>query len=107
MRAMIEAMVDAHASDPELYDLLHDRSSAPHRGHAGLRGPPSRRVSPRHRIEIGHELKTRRDLDMVVFIVTHMVDALSHGAVLRRPAKLSLAAAKEEAVRAILAYLRG
>jgi hypothetical protein len=34
-----------------------------------------------------------------------MVDALSDGAVLRRPARLSLAAAKEEAVRAILAYL--
>jgi hypothetical protein len=40
-----------------------------------------------------------------VFIVTHMVDALSHGAVLRRPPELSLAEAKEEAVKAILAYL--
>jgi hypothetical protein len=51
------------------------------------------------------ELKTHRDLDTVVFIVTHMVEALSHGAVLRRPALLSLAAAKDEAVRAVLAYL--
>jgi hypothetical protein len=51
------------------------------------------------------ELKTRRDLDTVVFVVTHMVEALSHAAVLRRPARLSLAAAKEEAVRAVLAYL--
>jgi hypothetical protein len=34
-----------------------------------------------------------------------MVDALSHGAVLRRPPELSLAAAKEEVVRAVLAYL--
>lgn len=54
----------------------------------------------------GHELKTPRDIDKVVFIVTHMVDALSHGAVLRRPPSLSLADAKEEAVRAVLAYLR-
>jgi hypothetical protein len=35
-----------------------------------------------------------------------MVDALSHGAVLRRPAGLSLSAAREEIVRAVMAYLR-
>jgi hypothetical protein len=40
-----------------------------------------------------------------VFVVTHMVESLSHGAVLRRPPGLSLAAAKEEAVRAVSAYL--
>jgi hypothetical protein len=34
-----------------------------------------------------------------------MVEALSHGAVLRRPARMSLKDAKEEVVRAILAYL--
>jgi hypothetical protein len=51
-------------------------------------------------------LKKRRDLDKVVFVVTHMVEALSHGAVLRRPAGMSLKDAKEEVVRAILAYLR-
>ena len=52
------------------------------------------------------ELKKGRDLDSVVFVVTHMVDALSHGAVLRRPAGLSLAEAREEIVRAVMAYLR-
>jgi hypothetical protein len=52
-----------------------------------------------------YELESQRELDTVVFIVTHMVDSLSHGAVLRRPPRLSLAAAKEEAVRAILACL--
>jgi len=36
-----------------------------------------------------------------------MIDALAHGAVLRRPPGLSLGAAKEEAVRAVLAYLKG
>jgi hypothetical protein len=34
-----------------------------------------------------------------------MVEALSHGAVLRRPPTMSLAEAKQEAVRAVLAYL--
>ena len=106
MRAMIEAMVDAHASDPELYDLL--MTEVPHRteGTRDFAG----RVHGAFRLAISaraHELKKHRDLETVVFIVTHMVDALSHGAVLRRPSKLSLAAAREEAVRAILAYLHG
>jgi len=35
-----------------------------------------------------------------------MVEALSHGAALKRPAGISLAEAKAEAVRAVLAYLR-
>jgi hypothetical protein len=42
----------------------------------------------------------------MVFVVTHMVDALSHGAALRRPAGLSLEDAREEVVRAVPAYLR-
>jgi|SRR5712672_2982251 len=50
-----------------------------------------------------HELKRRRNLDKIVFVLTHMVESLSHGAVLRRPSGLSLAAAKEEVVRAVLA----
>ena len=40
-----------------------------------------------------------------MFVVTHMVEALSHGAVLRRPPGLSLEEAKAEAVRAVLASL--
>jgi AcrR family transcriptional regulator len=105
MRAMVEAMVDAHASDPEFYEML--MSQVPH-GAEGTRDF-SVRLHGVFRLAISaraHELKKRRDLDTLVFVVTHMVNALSHGAVLRRPAKMSLAAAKAEAVRAILAYLR-
>jgi AcrR family transcriptional regulator len=104
MRAMIEAMIDAHTPDPELYELLS--SEVPHRAE-GTRDFAFR-LHAAFRLAIASradELKTRRDLDTVVFVVTHMVEALSHGAVLRRPARLSLAAAKEEAVRAVLAYL--
>jgi hypothetical protein len=60
------------------------------------------------RLAIGsraHELKKGLDLDKAVFIVTHMVEALSHGVVLRRPQGLSLRDAKAEVVRAVLAYL--
>jgi AcrR family transcriptional regulator len=105
VRGIVEAMVEAHANDPELYELL--MKEVPHRADGTqdfsvrLHGAFLLAISSR-----AHELKKRRDLDKVVFVVTHMVEALSHGAVLRRPAKMSLKDAKEEAVRAILAYLR-
>ncbi len=105
IRAMVEAMIEAHETDPEFYGLM--MAEVPHRAegtrdfavrlHGAFRLAISSRV---------HELKRRRSLDKIVFVVTHMVESLSHGAVLRRPPGLSLASAKEEAVRAVLAYLR-
>ncbi len=105
VRAMVEAMVEAHAGDKELYELL--LTEVPHRAEGSR--DFAVRLHGAFRLAIyarSKELKTKRDLDLMVFIVTHMVEALAHGAVLRRPLRLSLAAAKEEAVRAILAYVR-
>jgi AcrR family transcriptional regulator len=105
IRAMVGAMVDAHVTDPELYEVLF--TEVPHRAEGTK--DFSVRLHGAFRLAItarAHELKTRRNLDKVVFVVTHMVEALSHGAALRRPPGLSLADAKEEAVRAVLAYLR-
>src|SRR5271154_2120689 len=105
MRAMVEAMIDAHAGDPDLYRLLH--TEVPH-GAEGTR-EFAVRLHGAFRLAIAsraHELNKGRDLDTVVFVVAHMVESLSHGAVLRRPATLSLAEAKEEVVGAVLAYLR-
>jgi AcrR family transcriptional regulator len=104
VRVMVEAMVEAHTRDPELYELL--LTEVPHRAE-GTRDF-SVRLHGAFRLAIAaraQELRTRRDLDLTVFIVTHMVEALAHGAVLRRPAGVSLSAAKEEAVQAVLAYL--
>jgi hypothetical protein len=105
MRAMIDAMIDAHVTDPELYELL--LTEVPHKADGTkefavrLHGAFRLAISSR-----AHELKKRRDLDMVVFIVANMVEALSHGAVLRRPPTLLLEDAKEEVVSAVLSYLR-
>ncbi len=104
VRALVEAMVEAHAEDPELNELL--LTEVPHR--ADGTQDFSVRLHGAFRLAISsraHELEKRGDLDKVVFVVTHMVESLSHGVVLRRPPGLSLAAAKEEAVRAVLAYL--
>jgi AcrR family transcriptional regulator len=104
MRAMIEAMIDAHRQDLELYDALF--GEVPQR--ADGKKDFSTRLHGAFRLAIAArapELRNDPDLDKTVFVVTHMVESLSHGVVLRRPPGLSLAAAKEEAVRAVLAYL--
>ena len=102
--AMIDAMIDAHTPDPELHELL--MTQVPHR--AGGTEDFAVRLHGAFRLAISAalpELKRRGNLDKVVFVVTHMVEALSHGAVLRRPPGLSFTDAKEESVRAVLAYL--
>jgi AcrR family transcriptional regulator len=104
MRAMIEAMLDAHTVDPELFELMS--TEVPHRTD-GTKDFASRLHSA-FRLAIQartHELKKGSDIDKIVFVVTNMVDALSHAAALRRPAGLSLAIAKNEITRAVLAYL--
>src|SRR5262245_56547864 len=104
MRAMIEGMIDAHSADPELYQLL--ATEVPHRAEGTrdfavrLHGAFRLALSSR-----AHELRKGSDLDKLVFVVTHMVESLSHGALFRRPPRLSFAAAKTEVVRAVLAYL--
>lgn len=106
MRAMIEGMIDAHRADPELYELL--ATEVPHRAEGTrafalrLHGAFWLALSSR-----ADELKKGRDLAKLVFIVTNMVDSLSHAALFSRPPRLSLQAAKAEVVRAVLAYLHG
>lgn len=104
IRALIEAMVDAHTTDPELFQLF--AAEVPHRAGESpdfatrLHGTFLLAISGRAR-----ELKKASDLHKTAFIVSNLVDALSHAAALRRPAGLSLVDAKAEAVRAVLAYL--
>lgn len=105
IKEMVEAMIRAHETDPELYEVLF--AEVPHRAEGtkdfAVRLHGAFRLALAARTQ---ELKKRRDLDKAAFVVAHMVESLSHGAVLRRPPGMSLAEAKEEAVRAILAYLQ-
>lgn len=105
MRALVEAMVDAHTSDPKLFEMM--QAEVPHRADGTrdfterLHGAFLLAISARR-----HELKRHPDLKKVAFVVAQMVDALSHGAALKRPKGMSLAEAKAETVRAVVAYLR-
>jgi AcrR family transcriptional regulator len=104
VKSMVEAMVEAHEVDPELHELL--MTEVPHRVDGKqefavrLHGVFLLAIAGR-----AHELKKHRDPVKTAFVVTHMVESLSHGVVLRRPPGLSRADAKKEAVRAVLAYL--
>jgi AcrR family transcriptional regulator len=104
VRALVEAITEAHVPDPELYELLS--TEVPHRAHSS-RGL-ARCLNGALRLAIASRLPKSRNsaaLEKVLFIVSHMIDGLAHAAVLSRPAGLSLASAKEESVRAIMAYL--
>jgi AcrR family transcriptional regulator len=104
IRAMVDALIDAHTPDPELYALMY--SEVPHRTE-GTRDFAVR-MEGAFRLAIAsrrQEIKGANDPNRMAFVVTHMVDSLCHGAVLRRPPGLSLNGAKEEIVRAVLAYL--
>jgi AcrR family transcriptional regulator len=104
VRALVEALVEAHASDPELYELLS--TEVPHRG--GARALETR-LRNTFRLALHARTKTKRpahDPERVLFVLPAMVEALAHGAAVRRPPGLSREAATREAVRAVLAYLR-
>lgn len=103
VRAMIEVLIDAHGSDPELHHLL--MSQAPN-------GDGTQNLEKRLRNAFRLALASRKPavsasrLEKILFVLPRMVETLAHGAAHDRPPRLSVAAAKEEAVRAVLAYLR-
>jgi len=105
VRALVEALVDAHAADPEFHELM--TTAVPH----GAEGARALDVRLRGTFKLAIASRTQRrppprTLDRMLFVLPHMVGALAHGAAYRRPPGLSLAAAKEEAVHAVLSYLR-
>jgi len=104
LRAMIAAMIDAHAGDPALYHLLS--TEVPHRADGTkdfavrLHGVFRLAIAARAR-----ELKRGRNLDALAFVTANMVESLSHAALFQGPASLSHADKKKEILRAVLSYL--
>jgi hypothetical protein len=104
--AIVLAMIEAHAIDPALHD--HLLSHVPHADEDDADFDARLRNAFQLAIDShAHELVTPLPRDRILFVLTQMVEALAHGAVLRRPTSMTLTAAKEEAVRAVLAYLHG
>jgi AcrR family transcriptional regulator len=104
VRALVDAIVDAHAADPRLHEALRE---VPHKADAerGL----AARLQGAFRLALGSRALRRlapAELERRLFVVSHLIDSLAHAAALARPPGLSLAVAKDETVRAVLAYLR-
>ena len=103
--ALIEALITAHEGNIELHSVM---VLAVPNGVEGtrdlevlLRSAFRRALTSRFA-----EDKSPREMDRMLFVLPHIVEALAHGAAYWRPPRLSMAAAKEEAVRAVVAYLR-
>jgi AcrR family transcriptional regulator len=104
VRALIEALIDAHGSDPELHHLL--MSEVPDGG-GGTRNLEKRlRGAFRLALAARKPALSASRLERMLFVLPRMVETLAHGASHDRPPRLSLVAAKDEAVRAVMAYLR-
>jgi AcrR family transcriptional regulator len=102
VRALVEALIDAHAEDPELHELL--TTAVPH----GADGARALEVRLRGTFKLAITSRKDlppRDLARMLFVLPNIVEALSHGAAYRRPTGLSVHAAKKEAVRAVLSYV--
>jgi AcrR family transcriptional regulator len=104
IRGLMEAMIEAHAVDPALFDLLLRQlpSGPKEEGNfeARLEGALRLALSAR-----SNELAQPLQFDRILFVLTQTMEALAHGVVLRRPSSLSMREAQEEAVKAVLAYL--
>jgi AcrR family transcriptional regulator len=104
VESLVEGMVEVHSADTELSELLG--SEVPHRADGtvdfSIRFHEAFRTAlAPHTARLGAKI----DLDIRAFVMANMVDALGHAVVLRRPRGLSLARAKAESSKAILAYL--
>lgn len=103
LRALMQALIDAHSADPALYALLE--AELPH-GVQGARALHARLRGALRLALAARATRTGRELETTLFVVTHMLDALAHGAILNRPARLSLRAAQDAALVAIMRYLQ-
>jgi AcrR family transcriptional regulator len=103
--ALLAAIVQLHHVDPELSNLLH--AEVPH----GTGGTPTlavRLYKPLRKMLAlrSSELGRTGNLDIRAFFLSNMIESFGHAIVLRRPAGLSLARAKSETSRAIMALMQ-
>jgi AcrR family transcriptional regulator len=102
--SLVDAMIEAHSIDPELFELL--QTEVPH----GSSGDADFAVRLQEDVRKALSLYDRTPgittrPSTRSFLVANMIDGLGHAIILRRPRGLSLRQARHECCRAILAYL--
>jgi AcrR family transcriptional regulator len=102
---LIQGMIELHQGDSELSDLLQNK--VPHRA-GGTPGLSVRLYAPLRKVlaSRARELGRAGNFEMQAFFLSNMIEAFGHAIVQRRPRGLSLARARAETLRAILAYLQ-
>lgn len=108
LTALMAALVDLHAAQPQLHELL--QAQLPRAPLGALPTPatlPARLQGPLRAAISAQSAGFHHpaELDRSAFVLAHMADALSHGAALERPPGVSLDAAKAEAQGAVMVYL--
>lgn len=105
-RAAVDLIIRVHAADPELHKALEEEVPA--------RDVESNREIERgsreialaylreHRAEVGVE-----DLELAAFVAVHMVEALTHAAVVHCPERLREDRFAEEITDLVVRYLQG
>ncbi|MFY9852473.1 MAG: TetR/AcrR family transcriptional regulator [Terracidiphilus sp.] len=102
---LLDGMIEAHASDPELAILLD--SEVPHRANRSeefsvrLHDLFRRALAP-HAKSLGGAVR----LELRAFLLANMLEALGHAVALRRPHAVSLRSARTMASKAILISLK-
>jgi AcrR family transcriptional regulator len=94
LTSLVTALIDAHAIDPELYRALS-------RELPGGSGDDALADRLRNALQLILPAKLRRDA--FVFTLAHLIAAVAHAAV-QHP--VDLKKARDEAVRAVIAYVR-
>jgi len=99
-RALVEMLVDVHARDPELHEIISAAVPESAQGFRdALRATFERVISSGECGRYDEPVASR-----MLFVLPHMMEALVHGAA--RPGQsISIQHAREEAVRAVLLYL--
>jgi AcrR family transcriptional regulator len=102
--ALMDAMIDLHSANPELYELL--QGQVPDRAD-GTKAFPIR-LHGAFLLAIGRRAgETKREVNWnkFAFVLAHLIESLAHGVVLRRPPGVSFKDARNESIRALCSYL--
>jgi AcrR family transcriptional regulator len=92
--ALVAGLMDAHAIDPELHAIISDAVPESSQGFRRALAATFERV------QVDSSPRSER----LLFVLPHLVEALVHGGV-TQGSPLSLDSAKQEAVRAVRAYV--
>ena len=105
VREAIRVMIEAHRIDPRLHQVLVEQVPRLGRLQRIEQVETKSRALIRAYLEAHRPQIRPRDLDMAAFLMAHVVEAVTHGAVLHEPALLENPTLVDEATDLVVRYL--